>query len=51
MRFVLGIIIFIFSFETTFAKINPRTGPNCHIVNSAFSKNDGKNYKIIKEKK
>ena len=49
MRFFLGIIIFIFSFETTFAKINPRTGPNCHIVNSAFSKNDGKNYKIIND--
>ena len=47
MRFVFGIVLFLFNVETTFAKINPKTGPNCHIVNSAISKNDGKKYKII----
>ena len=48
MRFVFGIVLLLFSFKVTFANPNPTAGPNCHIVNAAISKSDGKNYKIIK---
>ena len=47
MRFVFGIVLLFLSFKVTFANPNPTAGPNCHILNAAISKNDGKKYKII----
>tara|TARA_B100001175_G_C18983224_1_gene390808 strand:+ start:268 stop:483 length:216 start_codon:yes stop_codon:yes gene_type:complete len=50
MKFILA-IIFIFTFYSFANAVNEAShnGPNCHLIHSAISADDGKSYRQIKK--